>query len=424
MSKQFFQDMVKIKRQQQEQASGGVRQSNIENIKTEQIEIKPPEQNFRYRLWVVAGVSVLFLLFSFSFLFSGATVTLEPRIEELALNQNFSAVKDGAEDDLPFDLVIISGEESKNVEGGEEKDISLKATGLVVVYNAFGSAPQRLDIDTRLEGSNGKMYKTKRQITVPGLKGSTPGSVEVEIYGTEAGEAYNSAPLDFKIFGFKGTPKYSKFYARSKGEIKGGFIGKQRQVSETDKTAALKELQANLKAKLLQKATDQTPSGFVLFKDAGFLSIDEENFNSASESSIVPVSIKGTLYGILFEEKPLTQKIIEKSFPGEETNEIYIQNIQDLTFSIPNGTAAPYQKNILENVKTVNFNLSGISNAVWRIDEDKLLGDILGKKKKDFNQTLAQYPNIVLANLSLRPFWKRSLPDDAEDVKVVVSYPE
>ena len=338
----------------------------------------------RYGLWVVAVVSVLFLLFSFSFLFSGAVITITPRSEELLLNQNFSAVKNGTEEDLPFELVVISGEEIKNVQGGEEINVSTVAEGSVVIYNAFGSSPQRLDINTRLEGSNGKIYKTKKRIVVPGMKGTTPGSVEAEIYGTEPGAEYNSAPLDFKIFGFKGTSKYSKFYARSKGDITGGFVGKQRQISDLEKTSIVSELRASLEAKLLKKATDQIPNGFILFKDAAFFNVDSENFNSDGKSNIVPVSIKGTIFGVLFEEKSLTKKIIEKSFPGEEQNDIFIRNIKGLTFSITNGAAAPYQKNVLENVKTVNFNLSGVSKAVWQVDKDKLLDDILGKKKEDF----------------------------------------
>lgn len=429
LNKSFGQDPGRLGGVKKEQASKKVWYSDAEAKPSEpdnNVNIKRGrnKNGSRYGLWGVALVSVLFLLFSYSFLFSGATVTVSPRIEELVLNQNFSAIKDGAAGDLPFDLVVISGEESKNVEGGEEIDVSLKAEGIVVIYNAFSSANQRLNIDTRLEGSNGKIYKTKVATVVPGMKDNVPGSVEVEIYGAESSVEYNSIPLDFKIFGFKGTPKYAKFYARSKGDIKGGFAGKQRQISDVEKTKLLNELKTTLEAELSKKATDQIPSGFILFKNATYLNIDEENFNStnssALDSNVVPVGIKGTLYGILFEEKALTQKIIEKSFPDEKENEIYIQNIRDLTFSLPAGI----DFSGFADAKKITFNLSGTSNAIWKVDEDKLLGDLLGKKKKDFNQILAQYLNIISANLSFHPFWRRSLPDEKEDIKLLVNYPE
>lgn len=372
----------------------------------------------RYGLWVVALASIAFLIFSFSYLFSGATVNINPRVEELVLNQNFTAVKDGTAEALPFELVVISGEENKGVEGGEAQSVSRSAEGTVVIYNEFSIAPQRLDINTRLEGSNGKMYKTKNAVTVPGKKGNTAGSVEVGVYASETGEGSNSGPLEFKIFGFKGTPRYSKFYAKSNGGIEGGFVGTQRVISEADKTATLAELKTALQTKLLNRAVEQIPDGFVLFEDAAFLHIDEENFNSTTESSLVNVNVKGTLYGILFEEKVLTKKIIESSFKGEEENDIYIQNIKDLNFAIATSVVN------FESLSSVSFKLTGTSKAVWRIDEPKLLADIVGKKKRDFNVILSQYPNVVSASLSLRPFWNRSLPDKGDDIKIIVNYPQ
>lgn len=438
MPKKILEDMVKVKKKGQAPkkvlhpkaalpVEPDLRHSDYSNYDIENRALRS-KRGSRRGIWTVAVFSILFLLFSFSILFSGATVTVNPRVEELSLNENFSAVKDGTLEDLPFDLVIISGEETKSIEGGEEEDVSIKAEGVVIIYNAFSSASQRLNIDTRLEGSNGKIYKTKKAVVVPGMEGSTPGSVEAEIYGSEAGTEYNSAPLDFKIFGFKGTPKYAKFYARSEGEIKGGFVGKRRFIADSEKEKISNELKASLKTKLSQKARDQIPPGFILFKDASFLNIDEEIFNSAKTllgSNIVPVSVKGTLYGILFEEKALTRKILEKSFPKEVENEIYIKNIRDLYFSIPGEVTSDRSNNVFENLKIVNFNLSGTSAVIWKVDEGKLMDSIFGEKKKDFSQILlSQYPNIISANLTLRPFWKRSLPERQEDIKIIVNYPE
>ena len=120
-------------------------------------------------------------------------------------------------------------------------------------------------------------------ITVPGMgKDGKPGSVEVKIYGAEAGTEYNSPPLDFKIFGFKGTSKYSKFYGRSKGAVTGGIKGKYPFIPESQKENILSEMKTSLEAKLFQKAKDQIPDGFILFQDAVVLKIDSESMNPAS----------------------------------------------------------------------------------------------------------------------------------------------
>ena len=241
----------------------------------------------------------------------------------------------------------------------------------------------------------------------------------MKIYGAEAGPEYNSEPLDFKILGFKGTSKYDKFYGRSKGAIAGGFKGRIPDVPETEKTAAVAELKTALQAKLLQKATDQIPSGFVLFKDAVFLNIDDTNIPLDAENNNLIITLKGTLYGLLFNEQKLTKKIAEKNVERYDGNEVFIPNIKELVFMLSNKDSSSF-----DNIRSVSFNLSGPAKIVWKLDAEKFAGDLLGKPKKDFNQILSQYTNIDSATLTLSPLWARSIPNQAEDVSVIVNYPK
>src|SRR3972149_1662368 len=384
------------------------------------IETKNSRRKPRFMLWSVAVISVVFLIFSLSYIFAKATVTVNPKFKDITLNESLSASKDMSTDDLFFDLVVISGEESKKVLASGEKEVSQKAEGTVVIYNTFSTSTQRLDIDTRLEGSNGKIYKTKKAIIVPGMtKDDKTGSVEVGIYAAGAGPEYNSAPLDFKIFGFKGTPKYAKFYARSKGEIKGGFIGKSPVISEVDKAKAVNELKATLQVKLSKKVTDQIPNGFILFKDATFLDIeDQEDISSLlAVDNTLSLKVKGSLYGFLFNEKKFTKKIAKDAIADYDDSEVFIPNIRDLKFSLPATTS-------FKDVKNITFSLSGSTKIVWKVDTDKLATELLGKEKKNFNKILSKYPNIISASLALSPIWKMSIPDKKKDIKVVVNYPK
>ncbi len=418
MSKNLLQDMVKIKHIRQETQ----KQKDIGNfVQNTEYSFVDKQNKPKYTLWLVAIISVVFFIFALSYLFSRAVVTVNPKIKDVILNENLFANKDSNTDDLSFDLVVISGEENKNIQAIENKDIAIKATGLVVIYNVFNSSSQALNIDTRLEGSNGKIYKTQTKTIVPGMnKDGTPGKVEVRIYGAEAGQEYNSAPLDFKIFGFKGTPKYSKFYARSKGEITNGFKGKAPAVSDAEKANVINDLKNVLQKKLFKKVTDQIPNGFILFKDAVFLSINESNIDLASsKDNILPVKLKGTLYGFLFNENKLTKKIAENNIEKYDGSEIFISNIKNLTFSLLD------KENIsFGNVKNINFNLSGSAKIVWKLNINKLNADLLGKSKKDFSQILLQYPNIDSADLTLSPIWKMSIPDKIKDIKTIVNYPK
>jgi hypothetical protein len=399
-------------------------QKNRERKNVVETKTKTSKKKSSYLLWFVALFSLSFCLFAFSFLFSSALVTITPKTKEVNLNQNLSASSDPSSSGLSFNLVVIEGSESKTIQTTEEREEKRSATGTVLIFNAFNSTPQRLDIDTRLEGSNGKMYKTKTKITVPGKsKDGTPGSVEVGIYAAEAGEEYNSAPLDFKIFGFKGTEKYSKFYGRSKGEISGGFIGKAPYVSEENKAAVLAVLKTALEEKLIKKAT---APGFVLFKDAIFLKTDEGKIDfDSSKSNQLTAKLSGTLTGILFDEKKLTKKIAESNVEKYDGSDVFIPNIKDLIFSLtPPQTDSSNSNIYFQGVKNISFNLKGPIQIVWKLDIEKFTDELLGRPKKDFYKILAQYPNVTSSKLVLNPSWKTSIPDKSKNIKVIVNYPE
>lgn len=422
MPKNLLQDMVKVKRSKLKIKEDSPR---VSQKITPTLDSRNPQNEkrkvSRYIIWCVAFISATFLFFAVSYMLGKVTVVLSPKTQELILNKNLSANKDAGENALAFDLVVISGEENKIMQTTETKEVSEKAEGTVVLYNTFSSSPQTLNIDTRLEGSNGKIYKTKTRSVVPGMsKDKKPGSVEVKIYGSEGGEEYNSVPLDFKILNFKGSPKYSKFYGRSKGAITGGFKGGLPIISDTDKTNTVSELKTILQAKLLKKATDQIPNGFILFKNAVFLNTEDDVIDTTSiTDNMLPIKLKGTLYGLLFNENQLTKIIIEDNVEGYDGSEVYLSNIKDLIFSL-------LDKNSISSadIKSINFNLSGAVKVVWKLDEAKFIDDLLGKSKKDFSQILLQYPNIDSADLVISPIWRMSIPDNIEDIKVIVNYPK
>ena len=187
-------------------------------------------------------------------------------------------------------------------------------------------------------------------------------------------------------------------------------------MSEAEKAGAVTELKNTLETKLLKKATNQIPSGFVLFKDAIFLNMNDANISSTyNADNSMTLVLKATLYGLLFNEQKLTKKIAENNIEDYDNSDVYIPNIRDLIFSIPN------KENIaFDNVKNINFNLSGPAKIVWRLDVDKFTSDLLGIQKKDFNKILAEYTNITSANLIVKPIWKASIPNQVKDVKVIV----
>ncbi len=378
---------------------------------------KPPRR--RYGLWIVALISVIFLFFAFSYMFSSADISITPKAQDVSLNATLSAAKDPTSP-LPFDLIVISGEETRKVKTDKKDEMGTPARGTVILYNAFSPNSQILTIDTRLEGSNGKIYKTEKRIVIPGQgRDKEPGKVEVGIYGAETGEEYNSEPLDFKIFGFKGTPKYEKFYGRSKTSLTGGVKGEFYVIGGEEKDKILSDLKKTLKDKLTEKAVGQIPGGFVLFKDAVFLTTPEDPRTFVSKESFVPVIQKGTLYGFLFDQKKLTKKIAEDTLEKYDGSDVYIYNLKNISFTLANKENMQFSE-----VKNLSFSITGNTKIVWKFDSDKFASELLGKEKKDFNGVLSKYPNVVSANLILKPFWRMSFPDKMKSFKMTINYPK
>lgn len=373
----------------------------------------------KYVLWIIAIVCIGALLFAVSFLLVKAKVTIVPKSIDVVLDQQLSLNKDDKSSDLYFSLVSLEGEEKKNFESGEAKDVSIPAIGKVIIYNSYSKNSQNLDINTRLEASNGKIYKTDKKISVPGLSSDgNPGKIEVGIYASENGESYNSEPLDFKILGFKGNPKYNKIYARSVGSISGGFVGKINTLSDIEKAGAFSELEKSLKEKLSSRVEDQIPEGFLLYDKAIFFDVLDESIGKASTENEVEVSVKGKLYGFLVNEKVLTTKIAKNIIEKYKDEDLYIKDIQNLDFNITNA------EGISEDIKNLSVKLAGNTKFIYKVDPQQVSADLLGKNKKYFNQIMSDYLNIESANLELFPPWMSVLPNKIEKINIVVNYPK
>ncbi len=432
--KNVLEDMVRVKRERiKMEEPKVVHVSRPENkIKHEENEFreefinqseKIPPKNTRTsssknRLLFVAFLCLIGLFFAVSILFWKATIIVHPKIGEFTLNTKLLAAKDPSISNLPFELVVISGVEEGRVKTGEEQEYNDVAEGVAVLYNLYSTIPQKIAVDTRLEGSNGKIYKTREATTIPPITfDGFPGAVEVTIYANEAGEEYNSPPLDFKILGFKGTPKYESFYGRSKTAIQGGLKGRLRTVSEVNKAATFSSLETTLKAKLFKKISDQIPEGFVLFPGAVSFRVEEEKvIPSVGEES--EVSVSGTLSGMLFKEDDLTKKIAEMLLPEYDGSELYVENINNLKFTF---SAA---ENLFWDSDKASFTLSGNVKLIWKVAGESIIPEVIGKKKSDMEKVLLEHPNIESLDLSIRPFWKKTLPIESKNIEVRVLYPQ
>jgi len=366
-------------------------------------------------IWIASGVALIIVAFAVMSLFTGATITITPKSEATSTAQTFTAKRDAQGTDLDFQIVKISKDLGKTVPANGEEKVERKASGQIVIYNNFGSAEQRLIKNTRFETPEGLTYRINESVVVPGKKdATTPGSITVAVYGDEAGEKYNIGLKDFTVPGFKGDPRFKDIYARSKTEMKGGFVGNVKKVSDADKASTTKELDNSLAGELKKDIVAQVPTDFILYEDGMFFSFEtlSQTGNSATTADL---NERGTLTGVMINRKKLSEYLANSLTQKVPKNSVAISNLETLTFKMLNRNSFNPDTD-----STIAFTLSGNISFVSQVDTEKLKSDLIGKPRSDFSSILKNYEAILRGKEAVRPFWKRAFPSNSKDVTIVI----
>ena len=373
-------------------------------------------------LWSLAGVSIMVFLIAMSALYSRASVSVIPKSEKPAFDSTFTAARDaGGSADFAFQVMSVDDTETKTLTATATQQVSTKATGTVVIYNETGS-PQKLIATTRLATSDGKIFRIPKAVIVPAasVQGgkSVPGSVEVGVAADAAGADYNIGLSDFTIPGFEGDPRYKTIYARSKTTMAGGASGTVHVASADDMTAARNDLIKTLTEKLDKEYVAQIPKGYVAYPNATILKVADADLSGSPDAN-VPVTVTGTLHVFLLPVDSFTTAIAAKAIDTYDNSPVTIENIKDLDVSIENGDSITDPL----SVKTISLAVKGDPEIVYSVDQDKIVGSLLGKNKSDFDNLMSAFPSVFSASLSIHPFWVHTIPESADKIAVAVADP-
>ncbi len=376
---------------------------------------RSPSFGSRFGMWIIAGLAVVALGFALPLLFSGTSVTVTPKQAVVSVHTTLKAFKVAQAGELSFQVMAIEKSGSQTVAATGQENVSVRASGKLVIYNDYSSASQRLIRNTRFESSAGKIYRIDQSIVVPGKVKNTPGSIEAVVYADEPGESYNSDLTDFTIPGFKGSPQYSKFYARSKTPFEGGFVGTRLSVDPAVLAKTREDIRAKLKDELVAAAAAQKPEGYELFNEALF--VDYTSLPNGESGGAVLVEEKGTLHGILFSADDLARAIAlaTASSPAEGA---FLTLGNDSTLVLAMSSADQFEPWAKESF---SFSLNGSAHLIALFSPEQLRGDLAGKTKGALPTVLSGYPGIAKAEVVMRPFWKQTFPQDPEKIKLSTS---
>lgn len=379
--------------------------------------------NPKFVLWFIAALCVLALFFGISILFSKATVTITPRTEKINFdNESFVAKLNSSGDtDLAFEVLSVKQTAFEIVSATEEKEVSQKASGKIVIYNNYSTAPQRLINNTRFEATNGKIYRINSSVVVPGttkVAGKiVPGSIEALVYADQPGDEYNMKVADlagdFKIPGFKGDVRYNSFYTRLKEDITGGLIGKQRIVSDELRKSTETVIKDKLKEQLLKELYAVKPENYLIFKDA--YSVVYTNLpDTAVDTNKAKINIEASLNGIVFNNLKLTKYLANKKMANYDGLPAELIPTDNLITVFTGADTTGLWKN-----STLQVKFTGDAIVKWVYDREAIKKDLAGKKEADLNNLLVKYKNSVKSiQVVFRPIWTRYFPDDLNKIKI------
>jgi len=389
---------------------------NREHLKKVRQSLNP-----QFIIWLLAIVCLVVAFFGISMIFTRATIEITPRTENINFATTTYTAKLNSTSvlDLSYEVMTIKKTESKTLEVSESKQVDQKATGKVIIYNNYSATAQRFINNTRISATDGRVYRLVSSVIVPGMKKisgkNVPGSIETEIIADQSGEKYNMKVSDlsgdFKIPGFKGSPRYDAFYARISKDITGGFVGEVKVVSADQRSVAEKNLKSELHDQLIKEMYAEKPESYLVFENSYF--IDYNALPDAPDGKNLKINIEADLYAIIFNNQKFSEFIFNNKMTETYGGQLKFIPGDDFAIKINSTNDKPYLSKVLD------ITLSGQGKLVWLFNENTLKSDLAGKKSTDLSVILNKYKaEIADIKILFRPVWQRYIPEDESRIVI------
>ena len=345
-----------------------------------------------------------------STLFAGATVTVYPRTATVTVPASLLATPNAPVGSLSYEVMTVTRSASTTVQATGTKQVSRAASGVITVYNSFSTEGQRLIANTRFEAPDGKIYRIRDSVEVPGMKGGTAGSATATVYADSPGASYNRGQTRFTIPGFKGDPRFEKFYAEA-SSIANGYVGPEPAVAGADLTKAREALQQGLAQAAQSTLGSQMPAGYLPVPGTIQVTYSEIS-QSPGQGSTAILGQSATMSAAIIAQDMLAHVIAKQTVQDYGGESVAFKDPTAVILSAPTSTKLTEGR--------ITLSLSGSPTLVWQYDPNALVDALLGKNKGEFEAIIEAFaPAIMRAEAKLRPFWDGSFPSERDKITVV-----
>lgn len=368
------------------------------------------------RATIVLVLFIGLVFFLLSTYFGGATISINPVRHDIVLKETKIALNT-----ISHETVTVELNDSDEVSSNGTVKVDRKAVGKVILYNAFNSSTQKLVADTRLETPNGLIYKLKSATSIPGQKTvngkPVPGSVEVEVEASEAGEKYNQGFRDFKVVAYKGSDRYEGIYGRSKTALSNGFLGTVPNIATKDIASSTSRIKEEINAKadeLFRDKAKDKGENYVYIPSTKKVTFKETRNEISKDGKSATLKIEATATAVLLDSTTLFAEIIKNQSEqiGEQiegdtnfdsTKEIvYTGDFSKLNISLDGETS---------------LQVTGTTSISSAIETVKVTRAVSGLSKEQAIGAIKRLVELETIEIDIKPWWKKKLPS-ADKIKI------
>ncbi len=382
-----------------------------------------PRRRIGGKVWtVVVIVIVLFGIGAYvaSADFNHANVTITFKKTPWSWQGNLTADTSVGADDLAngtvaAQLFTSNKDITETFHASGQSNVSLKATGMITIYNDYSTKSQELIATTRFLTPDGKIFRIIKNVVVPGAtktaSGSLqPSSITVPIVADQPGPNYNIGPVaKLSIPGFQGDPQYGHFWGTITASTTGGYIGQRAVPTAADITAAKASTTAALQNALQGGFTGTYPNNFKILSGATNVTVGTLVVNTTTDNQgNFTVYATATLSAIGFDESALKTALLAEAQATEASS-----SFADITLNYTN-VSANFPKG------QVSFSLSAQGDLEPTLIPVNFEQQILGKSVTSARTVISSLPQLSNAEISVWPVWLSTIPSNAAKVSVTV----
>jgi hypothetical protein len=313
---------------------------------------------------------------------------------------------------IPAQVFSINKNTTQLFPASGEQNMSVKATGMLTIYNAYSSAPQTLVATTRFVTPDGKIFRLVGSVVVPGAAITNgqivPSSINAPVVADAAGSDYNVGPVaKLTVPGFANTPKFAGFYGALASSTSGGFTGEKPVPTAADIAAAKASTTVILQAALGNSLAGTYPNNFMIL--ASTTQVTKLTVNtSTDQNGKFSAFGEATLSAIGFDQaafKTFLLGLAQTAEPSSTFSSLALQ-YGGITPDFVGGK--------------VNFSVNAQGSLEPAFSSSTFDGIIEGKSIASARMAIASLPQLENGSISVWPSWLWSIPSDSKKIELNV----